>query len=71
MILLDQFPRNMFRDQAEAFTTDRQALEVVQKAIHFKLDQHLSVEECVFLYMSFMHSVWLEIQEQSVELYRV
>jgi uncharacterized protein (DUF924 family) len=69
-IVLDQFPRNMFRGKAEAFATDDLAIDVVRRALTTKLDEKLSETEKQFLYMPFMHSEILADQERSVALFR-
>ena len=69
VILYDQFPRNIFRHEADAFATDSLALEISKLAIeagfHVDLDQH----QRQFLYMPFMHSENLSDQDMSVELF--
>lgn len=69
IIVLDQFPRNIFRGQAEAFATDARALAVTQAAIRKAFDLQLSAAERQFLYMPLMHSERLADQERSVELF--
>ena len=57
VILLDQFPRNMFRDHADQYKTDPLALEASRKAaIEQGFDDELEPRERGFLYMPFMHS---------------
>lgn len=68
-ILLDQFPRNMFRGDKKAFATDNQALLVAKHAIHRGFDQILVPMKRRFLYMPFMHSEHLNDQKKSVELF--
>lgn len=68
-ILLDQFPRNMFRGDAKAFTTDKQALLVAKHAIHRGFNQILIPLKRRFIYMPFMHSENLNDQKRSVELF--
>lgn len=68
-IVLDQFPRNMYRGQAKAFQTDKQALLISKQAIHKGFDQILSPEKKQFLYMPYMHSENLNDQRKAVELY--
>lgn len=70
IILLDQFPRNMFRGTEEAFATDAQAVSLSKHAIHNGMDVALMHEEQVFLHMPLMHSEALEDQDMSVLLYR-
>lgn len=69
-IVLDQFPRNIFRDSPKAFATDEKALRVAQEAITRKHDKVLSGVEKLFIYMPFQHSENADIQRQSAELYR-
>lgn len=64
IIVLDQFSRNLFRDDPRAFACDTQALVLAQEAIRRGLDEELSAEEKAFLYMPFMHSESLVIHEQ-------
>jgi uncharacterized protein (DUF924 family) len=68
VVLLDQFPRNMFRDQPQAFATDAQALKVAQRAIAQGFDRNLSPVERIFLYLPLEHSENLDHQRQCVAL---
>lgn len=68
VIVLDQFPRNVFRGDACAFATDAQALVVAKEAIACGLDQELPVERRVFLYLPFEHSEELADQERCIAL---
>lgn len=70
ILVLDQFPRNMFRDQPEAFATDQKALACAQHAIAYGFDEMLPLIQRWFVYLPFMHSESLEMQQQSVELFR-
>ncbi len=69
IIVLDQFSRNLFRDEARAFACDAMALDVAKEALAKGFDQALSETERVFLYLPFEHSESAEDQETSVELY--
>ncbi|MEP3226091.1 MAG: DUF924 family protein [Parasphingorhabdus sp.] len=69
IILFDQFPRNMFRGSAEAFSTDHLALQIAKKAVDRELDQKLTEEQRMFIYMPFMHSEDLEDQTRSLGLF--
>jgi uncharacterized protein (DUF924 family) len=66
-IVLDQFPRNMFRDSPQAFASDAQALEVAKGAIARGVDQQLPPVQRFFLYLPLEHSENLDDQHQSVE----
>lgn len=68
ILLLDQFPRNMFRGQPCAFATDPLALETAECLIHQRFDRHLLPVERLFVYLPFMHSENLEHQQRSVAL---
>lgn len=70
IILLDQFPRNMFRGQPQAFATDSQALAYSQYAVSQKFDYQLLPLQRWFIYMPFEHSENIEHQNQSVELFK-
>jgi uncharacterized protein (DUF924 family) len=68
VIVLDQFPRNVFRGEARAFATDARALDVAKAAIARALDQGVPADRRVFLYLPFEHSEELADQERSIEL---
>ena len=69
IIVLDQFSRNMFRDQAAAFAHDALAVALTQAAIDVGADQQLldQPEKLAFLYMPLMHSESVVIHELAVE----
>jgi uncharacterized protein (DUF924 family) len=69
IILLDQIPRNIYRDKPEAFAADGQALASARQAVERGLEARLSAEGRQFLYMPFMHSEALEDQDQGVALF--
>jgi uncharacterized protein (DUF924 family) len=69
-IVLDQFPRNMFRDDRRTYATDGLALEVAGRAIARGADQRIDAALLEFLYMPFMHSEHLPDQLRCVELFR-
>lgn len=69
ILLFDQFPRNMFRGQPQAFATDAQALGVAQGAIAQGFDQALPPVQRQFCYFPFEHSENLAHQHQAVELF--
>jgi uncharacterized protein (DUF924 family) len=70
LIVLDQFPRNMFRNNARAFATDLLAREVAGRAIARGFDQLVPVAERMFFYLPFEHSESLADQERCVALNR-
>jgi len=69
VIVFDQFPRNMFRGQSEAFASDALALLTSQEAIAAGFDAKLNQPERQFLYMPFQHSEDRDAQQRSVELF--
>lgn len=69
IIVLDQFSRNIFRDTALAFAADGQALVLAQEAMRVHADAELTEDQRVFLYMPYMHSESVAIQNASVRLY--
>jgi uncharacterized protein (DUF924 family) len=70
VIMLDQFPRNMFRGEAEAFSSDALAREVAHRAISRGADQRVEPLIQQFLYLPFMHSEDLADQIRCIELFR-
>lgn len=69
IIVLDQFSRNMFRDQPESFAHDAMALCLAQEAITAGADKELSEQEKSFMYMPYMHSESIEIHEVALTLF--
>jgi uncharacterized protein (DUF924 family) len=69
VIVLDQFPRNLFRDSPQAFATDAQALSIAQRIIASGLDKQLPESQRAFLYMPFQHSEDRAVQARSIELF--
>lgn len=69
VIVLDQFPRHMFRGSPESFATDALALSIVEHAIRAGLDQLLTVQQRQFLFMPFQHSEDRVVQARSMELF--
>ncbi|MFE1746903.1 DUF924 family protein [Coleofasciculus sp. H7-2] len=70
ILLLDQFPRNLFRGTAIAFATDSLALSAAQYAVANGFDRELLPIQRCFNYLPFEHSENLEHQRQSVELFQ-
>ena len=80
VIVLDQFPRNMFRASPEAFASDSLALAISRAAVDAGLDRQLvgarsadgsrplDVQARLFLYLPFEHSEAIEDQHRSVAL---
>ena len=70
VIVLDQFPLNMFRGSAKSFSTESHAIYTSRNAISRGFDKQLSSIELPFLYMPLMHSEKIEDQNFSVKLFR-
>jgi uncharacterized protein (DUF924 family) len=68
ILVLDQFPRNLFRGSAQAFATDALAREVAGGAIAKGFDKSFGKEQRLFLYLPFEHSEDKADQVRSVEL---
>jgi uncharacterized protein (DUF924 family) len=70
LLLLDQFPRNMFRDSARAFATDPLARAVAHRAVARGFHTSVAAAERAFFYLPFEHSENLADQERSLTLSR-
>ncbi len=70
IILLDQFPRNIFRGQSRAFAYDEQALALALSGMQSAADGALGALERIFFYMPLQHSESTEVQDESVAAYR-
>ncbi len=70
-IILDQFPRNMYRGTAEAFATDEKALGIAWQAVTDGHDAFLPPMQRAFLYLPFEHSEELDNQKRACALFGV
>ena len=70
VIVLDQFSRNLFRNDARAFATDGMALVLAQEAIRTGADRAIPATRLAFLYMPFMHSESRTIHVEAERLFR-
>lgn len=68
IVLLDQFPRNMFRGTARAFATDALALQTARHAVDRGFDSGMLPVERMFVYLPFEHSEALADQDMACEL---
>ena len=68
IILTDQFSRNMFRDDAKAFASDRGARAATKVAIDREWDLTIAEPTRLFFYMPLMHSENLIDQDRGVRL---
>ncbi|WP_439547658.1 DUF924 family protein [Falsiroseomonas sp.] len=70
LLLLDQFPRNLFRGSAEAFASDPHARAIARRAVlSNRQDLALTPLQRVFLYLPFEHGEALADQDLSVALF--
>ena len=69
VIILDQFPLNMFRGKPESFVGEEKSRDIAQHALANNYDESLSGPQKAFLYMPFMHSESLPDQDLSVTLF--
>ena len=67
IIMLDQFPRNLYRDSRLAFTHDGAALTLCLAGLQRGYDARLAHMRRSFFYMPLMHSEFLDHQRLSVE----
>jgi uncharacterized protein (DUF924 family) len=70
VIVLDQFPRNMFRGDIRTYASDRLAREVAHRAIDRGVDARIDPTLRAFLYLPLMHSEHLPDQLRCIELSR-
>lgn len=70
VIVLDQFSRNMYRGQGQAYAADPLALALAQEAVAAGADLALPPDQRVFLYMPYMHSESRLIHEVAERLFR-
>lgn len=70
IILLDQFPRYIYRHSSEAFAYDKTAQTLCAEGLRQQMDHSLTLIERVFFYMPLVHSEHSESQEKSIRLYQ-
>jgi uncharacterized protein (DUF924 family) len=70
ILVLDQFPRNLFRGSERAYAYDGQALGLTLSGMQSAADAALDVVERLFFYMPLQHAENSEAQEESVVAYR-
>ena len=69
ILLLDQIPRNLFRNSSKAYATDNKAKSIAQIGITSGYDKKMSPWHRVFFYLPFQHSEILADQNYSVQLF--
>jgi|KBSSwiStaDraftv2_1062776.scaffolds.fasta_scaffold21290_3 uncharacterized protein (DUF924 family) len=70
IILLDQFPRHIYRGTAKAFAYDPEALALTLSGMQSAADGALNIIERLFFYMPLQHAESTEVQDESVSAYR-
>ena len=70
IVLTDQLPRNMFRDNPRAFASDARALRIAASALNHGWDLRVAEPMRQFFYLPFMHSEMLTDQDRSVRLFK-
>jgi uncharacterized protein (DUF924 family) len=70
LVVLDQFPRNLFRGQAQCFATDQAARAVANRALKRGYDLDVPGDLRGFFFLPFMHSEDIADQDRCVALYR-
>lgn len=70
IIILDQFSRNMFRDETEAFAYDALALILAQEMVLLKLDTEIEISMRAFVYLPYMHSESALIHAEAHKLFQ-
>lgn len=69
VIILDQFPLNMFRQDKRQYSTEAHARKIANYAIEQGFDHQLSDQQKSFFYLPYMHSESLDDQNKAVSLY--
>lgn len=70
IVVLDQFPRNLFRESPRTYESDTKALSAARHAVARGFDRELRPVERSFVYLPFEHSENLAAQREGIELYR-
>lgn len=69
LIVLDQFPRNLYRGNAHAFATDGMALRIARQAVARGFDQQVDEDLRAFMYLPFEHAEDMACQDEAVRLF--
>jgi uncharacterized protein (DUF924 family) len=70
IVLLDQFPRNMFRGEVRTYAADQRARATAEIALARGIDRQFAYADRQFIYLPFTHSEDLADQERAVALFR-
>jgi uncharacterized protein (DUF924 family) len=69
VLLLDQLPRNLFRNLPQAYATDAAALRIASEAVVRGYDRAVAPVRRCFFYLPFQHSESLADQERGIRFY--
>lgn len=69
IVVMDQFPRNLFRGDGRSFSTDSRALQIACNLVDAGFDAVLLPVERSFVYLPFEHSEDPAMQDRSVQLF--
>jgi uncharacterized protein (DUF924 family) len=70
VLILDQFPRNLYRGSSRSFAYDSAAVDIAREAIALGLDRELHPLHALFLYLPLEHSEDQDLQDQCVSLFQ-
>ena len=70
VVLLDQFPRNMYRGNPQSFAADAKARAIARLCLKRGHDMTIDLDRRTFFYLPFEHSEDIEDQDLSVRLFR-
>jgi uncharacterized protein (DUF924 family) len=70
IILLDQFPRQIYRGTPQAFAFDTEALGLTLSGMQLAADGALNLIERLFFYMPLQHTEATEVQDESVSAFK-
>ncbi|MEP0391320.1 MAG: DUF924 family protein [Erythrobacter sp.] len=68
IILFDQLPRNLYRNDPRSFASDLLALDIARELITKKWDANIAHDQRVFAYLPFEHSENLADQDEAVRM---
>jgi uncharacterized protein (DUF924 family) len=71
IIILDQFSRNIFRDNARAYENDELTLKLAREAISKRYNKQIQDHKVPFLLMPFMHSEDEEAQKEGLKYFKM
>lgn len=70
IILLDQFTRNVYREDPRSFAADAKAVAIATSAVDKGFDKAFPMDGRAFFYLPFEHAEDMELQQKSVDLFR-